>query len=178
MREGCFMPNVCERTQIVKFRKIELVQPPPNTQQAVYFKYIITPEPNTNLTNISNIRLSFCPNSSDAIRENFFDRCSWRVTFNDNTTQDSGDGDCFLDNTFPNSQENPANCKGVKFGNLPSGNVTMIELFLLLKHPLPVGSVDIGFKAGNTDSGIWEGVFGPLFQTSRGLKIFCNSFVY
>lgn len=72
---------------------------------------------------------------------------------------------CFIDNNIPNPNENPAACEGLKFDNIPSGEgdneQESIVLNFTFTRSLPIGSVSMGLKAGNT-SAVATNLCGPV----------------
>ncbi|GIM28041.1 hypothetical protein CPJCM30710_07070 [Clostridium polyendosporum] len=170
------MSNGCNVTDMVNGWEIELTVPAPIGPSNI-FQYTITRiEPYSDSRELSNIRICLCPNISDNDRTALLASCSYTVFFEDDSSITSED--CFIDNTIPNPNENPAACKGLKFDNIPSGDEetgeqTRVVLNFTLTRQLPIGPVDIGFKAGagpEDRSGIWQDVCGPVCKT-RGLIV-------
>lgn len=148
--------------------RIELSQPTDILTPATVFQYVIDREETiVDSKQLSNIRICFCEDLLDQLES-----CSYIVYFDDGTSIESTD--CFIDPEFPNENENPAPCPGLKFDNIPSvegkEQVGLVLNFTLL-NPAPIGPVTIGFKAGQTGSGLWEGVCGPVCENgvTRGV---------
>lgn len=167
------MPNNCNVTSpVVNGWQISLTSPSPAVPSNT-FQYTITRiPPFSNSQQLSNIRICLCPDISDSERTALLASCSYTVFFQSGPPITSDD--CFIANTPPIPNENPAACKGLKFDNIPSGTTITGEqiaviLNFTLTRSLPIGPVDIGFKAGNS-SGIWLDVCGPVCET-RGLIV-------
>ncbi len=174
------MPNGCLLSQTLQGWQIQLVVPADITQSANVFQYVITRVDPQASQQLSNIRICLCPGISDEERTNLLQSCSYTVTFDDPDSTTIVSQDCFIDNRFPNPNENPAACKGLKFNNIPSGDdpdlnlppgteQVSVTLNFTLTQLLPIGLVDIGFKAGDS-GGIWTGICGPICEVvTRGV---------
>ncbi|NLL81066.1 MAG: hypothetical protein GX231_02015 [Tissierellia bacterium] len=147
--------------------QVELILPPTDDPSAT-FQYELTRIEGETSQEMSNIRICLCPGISDSDREDLLDTCSYTVYFEDGsmeTCTGPSQACCFIDNNIPNPNENPAACEGLKFDNIPSGEgdneQESIVLNFTFTRSLPIGSVSMGLKAGNT-SAVATNLCGPV----------------
>ncbi|MDR7871346.1 MAG: hypothetical protein RIN55_10820 [Tissierellaceae bacterium] len=160
------MANGCERTVDAGNGWLVTLITPATNVPSTTFQYELTRIEGETSQQMSNVRICLCPGISDEDREDLLQSCSYTVFFDDGTSLVcSGGSCCFIDNTIPNENENPAACEGLKFDGIPSGTGDVeqerIVLNFTLTQALPIGPVSIGLKAGNL-SAVATGVCGPV----------------
>lgn len=159
--------NLCNRTQVLHGWRISLVQPVGNVPSNTFQYSIVRAEGCPTSSEIGNILICLCPDIIDAERTALLDSCSGVVFYDDNTFEPFTS--CGIENDPESSEPNPAECKGLKFDDIPSGEgdveQTQIVLNFTLTEVLSVGPVRIGFSAGSSDtSGVWENICGPVCE--------------
>lgn len=157
----------CDRTQTLHGWEITLIHPMSTSGvSSKVFQYdIVRVEDSSTSEQIDNILICLCPDITDKEREGLLSSCCYTVYYDNGICNTISD--CSIDNTVPPPDVNPAECKGLRFNNIPPGEgdaeQTHILVNLVLTEALSVGPVDIGFKAGpSATSGVWEGICGPI----------------
>ncbi|MCT4621099.1 MAG: hypothetical protein N4A62_17140 [Marinisporobacter sp.] len=179
------MSNGCLREQppspdFLKGWRIKLTTPPASATESDHFIYEIVREPRDaqgkfpNSQQMSNILICLCSTEEEVTALLDTANSSYTVFFEDSSSTVSTD---VVVNKNLNPNANPAACIGIKFDNIPSGpdnnEQNKLVLDLRLTKSVLIGSVRIGFKAGNS-SDIWMNVCGPLCQVptpSRGILL-------
>ncbi len=170
--------NLCDRTRTLHGWQITLTQPASNVSSNTFQYNIVRVAGFPTSRQISNILICLCPNITNEERTALLASCSYTV-FYDNCSSKTLNK-CFVQNIITPPEANPAECRGLKFDNIPSGKgkveQTRIVLNFTLKEALPIGPVNIGFKAGlSATSGVWEGICGPVCEpiipSTRGIML-------
>lgn len=157
----------CDRTQTLHGWEISLVQPAGNIPSSTFQYSIVRQAGFPTSRQISNILICLCPDITNAERLALLKSCSYSVYYDDNSSETFND--CYIENTITPPAANPAECRGLKFDDIPSGSgdteQTQVVLNFTLTETLPVGPVRIGLKAGPSDtSGVWENICGPVCE--------------
>lgn len=157
--------NLCKKSKVLHGWRIRLVNPIGNAPSKIFQYSIIRVQGFPTSRQISNILICLCPDITDAERTALLESCSYTVYYNDGSCKELSD--CFIKNTIEPPASNPVGCKGLKFDDIPHGEghveQTQIVLNFTLTEPLPIGSVNIGLKAGpSPTSGVWGNICGPV----------------